>query len=74
MRRRGGPHTAYHTCVGVQKPAGEAPWALARGPNVPVAVSQRRFRSPTFLCDNAQLLAGAESLYGAEDLAKGHVP
>jgi len=28
-----------------------------------------------FLCDNAQLLAGAEALYlRAEDLAKGHVP
>ncbi len=32
------------------------------------------FQVTDFLCDNVQLLAGAETLYlRAEDLAKGHV-
>jgi hypothetical protein len=55
------------------KNVGRGPFGT-KGRNVPVAMSPRWFRSPTFFVYTAQLLAGVETSYlDAEDLVEVYV-
>jgi hypothetical protein len=58
--------------VGGQKPAGGRPWVPGVG-HTGGGVAEE-FQVADFLCDSAQLHAGAEALYlRTEDFAEGHV-